>query len=501
MKITDLFPKKPKIFISYRQETSSCIARVLAEKLKDKFNVCYDQNPSNQRSGDVWKDILEKDIKECKYFILVVDEGTFNFKTSPQRIIEQKIETNQEFEKQPESGKQQEGEYDKDYVLEEIECALERKNNNEDIKIIPFMVKGKEMPKEIIKQYNLNGLDGNNMHRRYENEPFDDFISRFLEQKMGYNFNIEKWKKVLKYSLLVVFSAALCAFAGTLLQQWYSSRTPKLIFAGGGSVANMIKKMTGDAVDVKDYKNSIYLNLPSQDSWVLMPEEVMINHTSDTVLKKFYPVCLSALEADSSAFIKIVKEKQFVENGTVISYRLKENDELIVYSNKFQGDQKTITIDDLQIIIEEWCKNDTSFKVYVTNEKSGTYYSYQKELKVNFDSTSYRNRRVFYDEKLRTNELVDSGSKCIILSSRYYTPGDISKYLKSRKVVSDNGEPISKPMYLYFAGYRKADGTITIPEQMVRFLKQIDKDANIKTKMNQKIRKVITPYDLLVTWQ
>ena len=65
-------------------------------------------------------------------------------------------------------------------------------------------------------------------------------------------------------------------------------------------------------------------------------------------------------------------------------------------------------------------------------------------------------------------------------------------------MVNEGGDTISKPMYLYFAGYTKEDsGFVNIPEPMVNFLKKIDNDPIIKTKMRQRAPMVITPFNTL----
>lgn len=282
------------------------------------------------------------------------------------------------------------------------------------------------------------------------------------------------------------------------------NKRPLLVFAGGGSVSNMIT--TKYSVEIKDYEKSIYLDLPSTNAWPLLAEEVMINHTSDSVTNKFYPICLSALKANNSVFHKIVDSCEFTEKGTVISYRL-GNDNLKIYTSENIGEELEVSIDELSSKIKKWCI-DKSVDIFITQEGSGTYLTYKNLLKDSIDIDTCKKVLKWYDTKLKNSNLPD---RFIVLSSTYYTPEDVRSNRKGKKVMNKNGRvTLSKEIYLYFAGYReevdsKVSGTtyIVIPKEMVEFLKKINKDnaANIKTKMYQRRKGIITPLDTLIRWE
>lgn len=464
---------KKKVFICYRQETSKEFVEHLVDKLKELFIVHYDGNHVSARPVN---EMIEEGINDCTHFILVVDEKTFRF---------------------------EEKEGKKDYVLQEIKQVLRQRQKGKKIKIIPVLKPGCEMPtKEKLKEYEIEQIDLDNREYYKEHETFDDFFSRFLSNKMGYDISIEKKKKQGLWIALAIVLTTIGVWGGTCLRQYISSKKPKLVFAGGGSVANMIKDITNGDVNIKNYDNSIYLDLPSKNAWSLLAEEVMINHTSDSVANKFYPVCLSALEAEDSVFHKIVTREEFVKKGTVISYYLGE-DILEVYTNQSIGNEDNILIGELSEKVKEWCA-DKSVKVYITQEGSGTYLTYQELLKDTINIDSCKKALNWYDSKLLYKNLNADNSKFIVLTSKYYTPEDIKGKCQPKVVMNKSGDTLTKAMYLYFAGYTDPDQPyISIPDEMVAFLKRIMKDkANtIKPKMHQDSTWIITPFKTLMRWE
>lgn len=303
-----------------------------------------------------------------------------------------------------------------------------------------------------------------------------------------------------RFFFLAIVLAVISIYGGIQLQHYISSKTPRIIFAGGGSVATMIKNKTNDSVDIENYPNALYLDLPSKNAWSLLAEEVMINHTSDSVTNKFYPVCLSALEANDSVFHRIVKPNDFMENGTIIQYYIGE-DTLIVFSNEEINKHK-ITIDELSRKVKEWSKDTLKAFVYITQEGSGTYSIYQKEMNDIINIDNYKSTLKWYNGTLCKKNL-PTNKKYMILSSQYYTPDDI-RDLQPNVVVNEKGDTITKAMFLYFVGYTKKNAKqISIPKEMVHFLKKIDQDTDniITTQMHQDTTMIITPFNKLKEWE
>ena len=462
---------KKRVFICYRQKTSGCFVEHLADRLKEMFIVFFDQIHGPVR---VLREI-KKEIDNCTHVILIVDEETFHFK---------------------------EGE---DYVLEEIKYVLKKTRDRKDTKIIPIIRYGCEMPpKDKLWRDGIESIEDYNRIYYNEKETFDNFFSRFLLERMEYDISTQKRKKKLirlgRFFFLAIVLAVISIYGGIQLQHYISSKTPRIIFAGGGSVATMIKNKTNDSVDIENYPNALYLDLPSKNAWSLLAEEVMINHTSDSVTNKFYPVCLSALEANDSVFHRIVKPNDFMENGTIIQYYIGE-DTLIVFSNEEINKHK-ITIDELSRKVKEWSKDTLKAFVYITQEGSGTYSIYQKEMNDIINIDNYKSTLKWYNGTLCKKNL-PTNKKYMILSSQYYTPDDI-RDLQPNVVVNERGDTITKAMFLYFVGYTKKNAKqISIPKEMVHFLKKIDQDTDniITTQMHQDTTMIITPFNKLKEWE
>ena len=486
--------KKKKVFICYRRADDTNFVKNLAKELKDWFEVSYDQS----FEGGSITETIKSNINNCLYFIIVIHKGFFDFSSQKSRK-------------------------DKEYIIEELYLATGKDHRHiipifmDDIKAIcPIKPSNSLEPlskhdEDIRRQsesildsffekerFDLNGI-------RAEGDPVA-FIQG-LRKLMGVTELLQeqerkkKNKKIL-LGLIILFVSSIC---GYYVHQYLSSKTPKLVFAGGGSVANMIKKRTKNPMDILNYPNSLYLNMPSKKAWTLMAEEVMNNHTSDSTENKFYPICLSACKADKSDFLKIVAEDKFKKKGTVIEYYLGE-DSLIIYTKLPIGKEGRVSISELAKTIKDSCGNkikDTQkYGLYITQKESGTYSIYHQILNdfVNIDSCKSLN---WYADNLTCKELPEN---YILLSSKYYTPDDIFKSRKEEKkvVMDEKGDVIKKPMYLYFVGYTSGedDKYITIPEEMVDFLKKLDEDTVniISKKMHQERESVITSFQTLKKW-
>lgn len=478
---------KKKVFISYRHKTNSNFVENLSLFLGRFYDVYYDNGKKTDPS-DVPVE-LKKEINSSTHFLLIVDEKTFDFKE------------------------------ESDWVLFEIQHVLSRQKKGQNITIIPFITpKGKWPSKgdERVKKYHLENL----IDKKYlQMTDKKDSILHMTEDDRNNLLNMinhetafEKYNKYALYifvGVVVVVVVLGLFYGGFCFQQHISSKTVKLVFAGGGSVANIIKDKY--SVDCKTYENSLYLSLPSEHAWPLMAEEVMNNHSSKSVRNKFYPVCLSAMEANDSDFTKIVDSEKFKGQGSVISYYLGD-DPLIVYTNLFDT-VNTISIQELSDTISTWIdkkelENKDSLRLYITQEGSGTYYCYRQLIKnnINIDIDTYKNLLTWYGDSLRPDQLVfpNESIKYVILTSKYYTPDRISKHKNEQKkvVVDKDGKPKTKPLFLYFVAHVN-EGTFTIPEEMVEFLNKTvgqDSTKRIKTQIRQDTPKIITPFEDLIEW-
>jgi hypothetical protein len=533
---------KQKVFICYRQNESIDFVKHLTVKLKSKFEVLCDLN---YNVCDIEKQI-DEDIDNCSYFVVILNEKTLDFSSEKKRK-------------------------DRKWILHEISHVMD--NNPE--KIIPVL-KGKcEMEKIIqfpsdkdrnntknntedekyIEQIEkIKDLSGINAIKYTKEDTIEEFFPKLMKSMEGESVfeNIKKKYFVLFSIFLIVFGFV----AGMMLELFFKEGKNEdgqaivelkdekltLVFAGGGSVSNMIKDITNDSVDIKNYDNSLYLDLPSENAWPLLAEEVMIDHTSDNVANKFYPVCLSAEEAKENDFCKLIDQEKFKSKGTVVSYKL-GYDTLIVYaklsnvkeekriftselsrlikcmiidgdSNENKRIYYAISMDKLSELIKaikENNKDDTKNKVYIycTQEGSGTYTCYKEKLKdkgIDITKDSLGETLKWYDQKYALPAFNET-EFYIILSSIHYSPDELdTNVVKKGMFVTNNNDSviICKPMYLYFAGYR-SDGTepLNLPQEMIVLLKElVQRDSSlmkyvdgIGMEMHYEKSDVITPFE------
>ena len=506
---------KQKVFICYRQEESIDFVKHLAEKLKCKFEVLYD---IDYKVCDIESKINE-DIDNCSYFVVVLNEKTLDFSSEKKRK-------------------------DRKWILHELSHVME----NNPKKIIPVL-KGKCDMKKIIQFPSDKGNDNKKSNSedkkyieqieiikdlskikaiKYTNEDtFAKLVPKLLES-MGGESSFEKIKK--KYFVpFSIFLIVLSFVAGMILKPYFEEgrkdkEKVKIVFAGGGSVANMIRDITKDSVDIKKYSNSIYLDLPSANAWPLLSEEVMINHTSDSVANKFYPVCLSAEEAKEDDFCKLIDQDKFKSKGSIVSYKL-GYDAIVVYmklsnvkerngiftselsrlikclkidedSNEYKRIYNTISMNrlsELIKVIKENNKDATKDKVYIycTQEGSGTYSCYKENLKdkgIDITKDSMGETLKWYDQKYSLPDFNESRFY-IILSSIHYSPDDLdTNVVKNRMFVTSNNDSaiICKPMYLYFAGYRAGrNEPLNLPQEMTVLLKElVQRDSSLMKYIN-----------------
>ena len=477
---------KKKVFICYRRDPSDKFVENLCVFLKAFYTV-YRDTDNKTIPGPITKEV-KKAINSSTHFLLIVDQKTFDFKEKD------------------------------DWVLEEIQYVLSRKKDGQNITIIPLLTPNVEWPSKGEEKIMNNKLENLIDEKYLEMTKKEDSCLHMSEEDgqnllkmINYETKIKKIIKSSKLPLSVICIIVAGLIAGASIYKYHASKSVKLVFAGGGSVANMIKAKTPDSLDINKYDNSLYLSLPSEHAWPMMAEEVMNKHTSNSTKNKFYPICLSALEANDSDFTKIVDSATFVNNGTVISYHIGD-DSLIVYTNLFDGED-TISDQDLSNAIIKritWNKEKKKleimddFRLYITQQGSGTYFCYRQVFKDSIDIDTLKNLLTWYDEKFHENELSKT-AKYLMLSSKHYTPDEVfnNREKEMKVVVGKDGRPITKSMNIYFVGHVDG-GNISMPEEMVEFLKRIvDKDTVnlIKKQMHRKYSKPITTLQELIKWE
>lgn len=473
------------IFISYRRDGSFETAKHLNDLLvHDGYTVSFDIDTLREGPFD---ETLLKRIEQCVDFIIVVDKHTFD------RTLDPTFDPR------------------KDWLRVELAHALKLKKN-----IIPVLLSGvngfpANLPKDIAEISSMNGPEYNRYY-------FDEFYRRlkfFLRcvprdaKKMDggkgtvndNNPYLGKCEPAVghlhKRKLLIQLAVVIASILLGGILQHYLTPNELLIFAGGGSVRNYLSWECEQ--NVADYPHAIYANLASGSAWALLAEEAARYQEDGQKNKNNYStICLSADTIDP-AFIN-EKTKSMFKDARIIRYYLGE-DPLVVYIHHDvlpEGHplwlSETITADSLCSIVKWAISNRNKVRLFTTSKTSGTLRQYQScfrsKDKINLEtlldsSLSY----LFYFQS--TSEYINSldqpnmNMPYIILGSKYYYPevlrDEKGKPYREYKII-DGGKYKSKPMNLYFVGYKDEalnSNYVTIRKPIVQFLKKIGAEKTI----------------------
>ena len=441
------------IFISYRHKGGIIAANHLAEKLKkDGYKVTFDKE--SLHAGPFPKQIYDY-IHGCKDFIVILDENVFE-KTL-------RDEPN-------------------DWLRIELAHAILLKKN-----IIPITLKDYKEPKEQLPKDIAEIVE--HQHIMYDVENFDSFYAKLCSKDFLKSNNL--FKKYWKYAagfIAFLFALTLMFYTGEQIQ----SKQTKLLFVGGGSVANLIDELAGQEVGtsfLRKYTNSMYLNLPTKKAWTVLEEEAC-KERNIRELNGYIPICLSAdtlgaAYADSipnkcSDFKSVIGIELGVDPLTVFV----KNDSRFITSLKISQRDTVIKIENLSNIIKQNEQRPEDFNIWATSSTSGTLLLYN-DLLTDIDLVSkveQEKTKRFYDNSPSTTINKDK-IPYVILGSNYYYPKFLNKedYLKLT-IEGANSNLSSKPMYLYFVAYQddKNTNNAIIPEPIIDFLKAIHAENFIK---------------------
>lgn len=266
---------------------------------------------------------------------------------------------------------------------------------------------------------------------------------------------------------------------------------PLVLFAGGGSVANYIKQEysldTNDPVDVSNYPNAIYANMPSGNARILLSEDY--NRYMNEKLT-FRTICLSASRASENEFHQSCDSIEFFNKVSIVECYIGE-DPLVVYVKKEGSerylrkkwiDEKRITPEGLASLI----KQPDAFNVFSTAANSGTSNFYQEILpskdSINFEKLIEGKKAFVYNEasdiKVFKCDESTNNLPYIVLGSKYYyslalqSKGD-DNYYQLQVYNNISGKPFSKSIYLYFLAFKKNDrNNVIIPQSICNFLRK-----------------------------
>ena len=283
-----------------------------------------------------------------------------------------------------------------------------------------------------------------------------------------------------------------------------------LLFIGGGSAVSCLEEEFPAIGNVYDYENSICIAVPTSSSWPIINSDVMQHHAikNNRSTHLFYPVCLSAMDADESMFLKMSSRSQFLNKGSVLSYHIGDDYLATYVKNTYQNPiidgKDSISVRELAALIKDASKKGVM--IFTTEVGSGTLTYYQKSLSP-YDVTISKEALGEHVDKftdLTPRSIIRRDeSPYLMLGSRFYVAKEVYKQgdCRSIKILDENGKPISKSIILYFAGYNVDDGTsFWIPDEMVEFLCKMDdrfreiiKDNRIPRE-NERVIVSLNPY-------
>lgn len=299
----------------------------------------------------------------------------------------------------------------------------------------------------------------------------------------------EKRKNSRLLSGLVAALTAIVVFFG-----WQKlNEQPLLIFTGGGSVVDYIKDISGGEVNIKDYGEALYINLPSGNAWTMLVEEAVRKNEDNE--RPFVSVVLSADKIDS---VHIDYKVQNIKQDACIVGYFMGHDSLAVYIEnslaKAHGiDESDTELDagKLAYIISHTAKNRETARLFTTNISSGTLRMYQRVIK---DVDSTINLEKMLDKEISHPYYQDSSSDYIyaletgtrmpymILGSEHYYPRLAENYRKLH--ISADGKIQMKEMYIYFVAYKNGEKNhCHIAPEITELLEKIGAERNMKPEV------------------
>jgi hypothetical protein len=165
-----------RIFISYRRKGGYDTAKLIYDRLRlDGYSVFFDIDTLENGNFD---NELEKKIKKCKDFLLVLSPGVFD------RFTETSYDPKD------------------DWVRQEIACALKAEKN-----IVPLALEGfaypRRLPNDIKDITRKNSIDLNPRH----------FEGAYEKMKEAFLVSKPRWKVRYKKKIRYLFAAIFLAFA------------------------------------------------------------------------------------------------------------------------------------------------------------------------------------------------------------------------------------------------------------------------------------------------
>lgn len=267
-----------------------------------------------------------------------------------------------------------------------------------------------------------------------------------------------------------------------------------MILVGGGSALNCLMEYeeVRDGYIIADVIN---LPVPTKASWPLVSGEFLHQHAlrNSNHGKLFYPISLSAMEASEDDFLMMANKDQFISKCSVLGIHLGDDTLTIYVKNTYQNpliDGKTsITTSELAALIRKVVGTNLTF--FTTDEGSGTLTYYKRFIEpwgVDLSKSALGSQVERFSDQTPKSKIRKDDTPYIMFGSRYYVAKEVyeSGDCRAIAITQEDGTAISKPIYLYFAGYNTDNGTsYQIPRKMTTLLKQINPEFGKIIKNNK----------------
>ena len=286
---------------------------------------------------------------------------------------------------------------------------------------------------------------------------------------------IKNNRKPIMASLASVALASVVIFLAFLGYFRVHYPNQLILFAGGGSVYNLLKEKNG--FDLNDAPEYFYSNMPSGVSWALLMEDLWTrNRDSYDSLNnnRFFTISLSASKMRDSTLTQFYMVSK---KGKLCELSLGKDTMTVWIPNKpekfpFLKGGKTITVSELKGLLA-----DKTLTCFVTSYNSGTRNRYGDILNNRkFLPDEYKN---LFNEKDNEEKFPENG-RYFILGSKYYKPFWCKKNDPSIMPLTvvddkDRSKAYCKDMYIYFNLYKIGDSSTstsfyTIPKIVRKFL-------------------------------
>ena len=298
--------------------------------------------------------------------------------------------------------------------------------------------------------------------------------------------NASSKKKIRKLRLQAAIASIVCAAAllFSILGLSADRSEVTLLFIGGGSAVRCLEEKCPTVGNLYNYPHSICIAVPTSTSWPIVSSEVMQHHAvkGEKQAKRFFPVSLSAMEADEASFLKMNSQSQFISKGSVLSYYLGEDYLAVYVKNSYRNSiidgKESISTRELADFLQSL--SEENVMIFTTEEGSGTLTYYQSSLApydITLTKASLGEHVDKFSDLTPRSKIRRDESPYIMLGSRFYVAQEVYEDGDCRpiRILDEEGNPITKSIYLYFAGYYEDGGTsYWIPNEMVSLLKKVD---------------------------